>query len=86
MYFYVAAELGEVFNFEQALQYGMLLVVWHSKIPKETIKRYVGTYFIEKVRMMELSLSKAGDTKNKHTVSFIKIEIEHTTDGQFYKK
>ncbi len=82
MHPYMAAELGEGFNFEKALQHGMLPVVWNSKMPEETLKGYVGTYLIEEVknegivrkleafsRFLEAASFSHGSTLNQANVS-----------------
>ncbi len=48
---YMAAELGRRFDLEQALEQGMLPVVWGAKDPRATLAAYNGLYLREEVQM-----------------------------------
>lgn len=48
---YMAAELGDRFDFEKALQYGLLPVVWAAKHSQKTLEAYNGLYLKEEVQM-----------------------------------
>ncbi len=47
---FMAAELGDRFDFARALQYGTLPLVWDSAHPRDTLKAYVGLYLKEEVQ------------------------------------
>lgn len=51
MHPFMAAELGEAFSLEEALQIGMLPLVNDARSPKETINAYVAVYLREEVQM-----------------------------------
>ncbi|MDR2420229.1 MAG: AAA family ATPase [Puniceicoccales bacterium] len=50
MHPFLAAEMGPQFQLSQALQYGMLPVIWGQRHPADALKSYVGTYLEEKVK------------------------------------
>jgi len=54
MHPFMAAELGESFSLEIALEQGMLPVVWDSSSPSEVLKSYVGIYLREEVILESL--------------------------------
>ena len=47
---FMAVELGENFNFEAALAYGMLPLLWGTQEPAETLKSYISLYLDEEVK------------------------------------
>ena len=47
---FMAAELGELFNFEDALKFGMLPLRFEDPNPLETLKTYVALYMEEEVK------------------------------------
>jgi predicted AAA+ superfamily ATPase len=51
MHPFMAAELGEKFNLEKALQTGLLPLVWDSLEPKKVLSAYIGLYLREEVKM-----------------------------------
>ena len=51
MHPFMAAELGEAFSLEEALQIGMLPLVNDARSPKEAISAYVAVYLREEVQM-----------------------------------
>ena len=51
MHPFMAAELGEAFSLEEALQIGMLPLVNDARSPQETISAYVAVYLREEVQM-----------------------------------
>ncbi|MFA5975717.1 MAG: AAA family ATPase [Elusimicrobiota bacterium] len=48
---FLAAELGKRFDFERALQQGLLPLVWFASQPEETLKAYAALYLREEVQM-----------------------------------
>jgi len=60
MHPFMASELGERFDLEQALQVGLLPVVTESRVPGETVRGYVTLYLDEEVRAEGL-VRKIGD-------------------------
>lgn len=50
MHPFMAAELGEHFNLERALQFGMLPLILNAKNVKDTLNSYIGLYLKEEVQ------------------------------------
>ena len=50
MHPFIAAEIGENFNLNDALHIGMLPVIWSANAPRDALMAYVGTYLEEEVR------------------------------------
>lgn len=50
MHPFLAAELGERFVLSQALEQGMLPIVWSSRQPRKVLQSYVGLYVREEVQ------------------------------------
>jgi predicted AAA+ superfamily ATPase len=48
---FMAAELGKDFNFDKALEQGLLPLVWGAQNPKSTLSAYIGLYLHEEVKM-----------------------------------
>lgn len=48
---FMAAELGERFDLEQALRLGLLPLVWAAQKPEEVLKAYVALYLREEVQL-----------------------------------
>jgi len=51
MHPYMAAELGKYFDFEQALDVGLLPVIWSAQNPKEALHGYLHLYLQEEVQL-----------------------------------
>lgn len=51
---YMASEVGDLFDFKEALKIGMLPVVWGANSKEEAIKGYVGMYLSEEVKQEAL--------------------------------
>lgn len=67
---FMAAELGDEFDFNKALQFGLLPLVWMSKDPLETLKAYHGLYLREEVQMEALVRNISNFSRFLETVSF----------------
>ncbi|MDE0119647.1 MAG: ATP-binding protein [Bdellovibrionales bacterium] len=50
LYPFIPEELGEDFNLEQALRYGLLPIIWSSYDRSDKLKDYVGTYLKEEIK------------------------------------
>lgn len=57
---FFASEIGEYFTLEDRLKWGMLPIVFDSKVPHEVLKAYVGIYLKEEVQA-EGIVRKVGD-------------------------
>lgn len=51
---FMAAELGKDFNFNKALQSGLLPLIWAAEDPMDVLKSYQGLYLREEVQMEAL--------------------------------
>ena len=59
-YPFMASELKDSFNFEQALKFGMIPLIYQSKQPKATLNTYISLYVNQEVKMEGL-VRKIGD-------------------------
>ena len=50
LYPFIPEELGEDFNLDQALRYGLLPIVWSSTDKRDTLQDYAETYFTEEIK------------------------------------
>lgn len=50
MHPFMAAELGEIFSLDQALQYGLVPLIFESQDIADTLKAYIGIYLTEEVK------------------------------------
>ena len=70
MHPFMASELGEAFQTDRALQYGLVPVVVNSTVPLETLEAYIALYLREEVQM-EGFVRKIGDfSRFLETMSF----------------
>ena len=67
---FMAAELKDKFNFERALNIGMLPIVIDSTSPKDVLKGYIKLYIREEVHAEGLVRNIAGFTRFLETMSF----------------
>lgn len=51
---YLACELKEEFNFERALEFGLIPLIWESEEPAKQLASYVGAYIKEEVQQEAL--------------------------------
>jgi predicted AAA+ superfamily ATPase len=47
---FLPSELGEDFDFERALKYGLIPLIWNSSNPAAQLKAYIGLYLKEEVK------------------------------------
>ncbi len=47
---YLAAELGDLFDLKQALEYGLIPMIWESREPYDKIVAYISAYLKEEVQ------------------------------------
>ena len=67
---FVAAELGERFDFEQALRHGLLPVVLASDSPDEVLRSYAALYLREEVQMEGLVRNIGNFSRFLEAISF----------------
>jgi len=67
---FVAAELGERFDFEQALRHGLLPVVLASDSPGEVLRSYAALYLREEVQMEGLVRNIGNFSRFLEAISF----------------
>ena len=70
MHPFMAAELGDVFSLEEALDTGMVPLVMDAASPKETIGAYVALYLREEVQMEGLVRNVGSFSRFLESVSF----------------
>jgi uncharacterized protein len=67
---FMAAELGDRFDLDEALTHGLVPLVWTSEEPEEVLKAYVGLYLKEEVQMEGLVRRYDGFARFLEAVSF----------------
>ncbi|MBI2195365.1 MAG: ATP-binding protein [Planctomycetes bacterium] len=67
---FMAAELGKRFQLEEALQSGMLPVVWAASQPGEVLRTYVALYLREEVQMEALVRNVGNFSRFLEAISF----------------
>lgn len=72
---FMAAELGEDFDLDQALVQGLLPVVWDSEKPSDTLSAYVGLYVKEEVQAEALVRDLGGFHRFLEAVSFSQASV-----------
>jgi predicted AAA+ superfamily ATPase len=70
MHPYMAAELGEQFRLEKALVYGMVPLVWASKVPEKVLQAYISVYLQEEVQQEGLVRNVGGFARFLEAMSF----------------
>jgi predicted AAA+ superfamily ATPase len=70
LYPFMAAELGQQFDFLHALQYGMLPVLLNSLDPAAALEAYVGLYLKEEIQMEGLVRSLDNFSRFLEVISF----------------
>ena len=93
---FVPEELGDDFNLDIALRYGMLPIVWSSGDRSRTLNRYVETYLREEIkaealvrnlpgftRFLEVASLCHGQTVNMSSIA-TKCEISHQSVRDFF--
>lgn len=70
MHPFMAAELGARFKLENALEYGLLPVVWFSREPREQVKAYNALYLKEEVQAEGFVRNVGGFARFLEAMSF----------------
>ncbi|HRT63144.1 MAG TPA: DUF4143 domain-containing protein [Syntrophales bacterium] len=72
---FMAGELGNEFNLDQALQYGLLPLVIHAKDPEEVLRSYTALYLREEVQMEGLVRNVGNFSRFLEAISFSHASI-----------
>lgn len=80
MHPFMAAELGPRFDFEQALQYGLLPVVLASESPADVLRAYAALYLREEVQMEGLVRNVGNFARCMEATSFSHASILNVTN------
>lgn len=80
MHPYMAAELGNNFNLEKALNYGMLPLVWGSSVPEKVLQAYITVYLQEEVQMEGLVRNVGAFARFLEALSFSQGSPLNTTN------
>lgn len=67
---FMAAELGDEFNFNKALQFGLVPLIYTSKNPLDTLLAYVGLYLKEEVQSEGLVRNIGNFSRFLEVISF----------------
>ena len=77
---FMAAELGDSFDLDLALEQGMLPVVWDAPRPAETLAAYVSLYVKEEVQTEGLVQSIPGFSRFLESISFSHAGVLNTSE------
>ena len=77
---FMASELGDDFNFEKALQYGLVPLVINSANPIETLNAYITLYMNEEVKMEGLVRNISDFSRFLEIISFSNGSILNNTE------
>lgn len=77
---FMASELGDDFNLESALEYGMVPLVVNSVNPVETLNAYVALYLNEEVKMEGLVRNIGDFSRFLEIISFSNASILNNTE------
>jgi predicted AAA+ superfamily ATPase len=77
---FMAAELGDSFDLDLALEQGMLPVVWDAPRPAETLAAYVSLYVKEEVQTEGLVQSIPGFSRFLEAISFSHAGVLNTSE------
>ncbi len=77
---FMAAELGDAFSLDEALQYGMLPLVLDSDNPGAVLSSYAALYLREEVQMEGLVRNTGDFSRFLESISFSHGSILNTTD------
>jgi predicted AAA+ superfamily ATPase len=80
MHPFIAAELGERFDLEQALHQGLLPLVWDSDRPEETLRAYVSLYLKEEVQTEGMVRNVGNFSRFLESVSFSQASVLNTSE------
>jgi predicted AAA+ superfamily ATPase len=75
LYPFMAAELGEQFNLDEALRIGMLPIVRGGKVPEEILRAYSGLYLREEVQMEGLVRNIGNFSRFLEAISFSQAAV-----------
>ena len=75
MHPFMAAELGQRFDFDKALRYGLLPVVWGSESPADVLNAYAALYLREEVQMEGLVRNVGSFSRCMEATSFSHASI-----------
>ncbi len=75
MHPFMAAELGHRFNFDKALQYGLLPIVFGSPSPEDVLRAYAALYLREEVQMEGLVRNVGSFSRCMEATSFSHASI-----------
>lgn len=67
---FMAAELGKSFDFERALRYGLLPLVWESSDSADALKAYIGLYLREEIQIEGLARNIGNFSRFLEAISF----------------
>lgn len=67
---FMASELGSLFSFDKALQYGLLPLVWVAENPVDVLNAYHGLYLKEEVQMEALVRNIGNFSRFLEAISF----------------
>ncbi len=77
---FIAAELGDIFSLEKALEIGLLPVIMGSSNPREALQAYVGLYLKEEVQEEGLVRSLENFSRFLEIVSFSHASLLNVTN------
>jgi len=80
MHPFLAAELGDRFDLEKALNHGMLPVVWQSEQPADVLKTYAALYLKEEVQMEGLIRNVGSFARFLEAVSLSHARVINTAE------
>lgn len=76
---FMAAELGSLFKLEDALEYGLLPVVWTSKTPRDVLQAYASLYLREEVQWEGLVRNIGGFSRFLESITFSHAAVLNIT-------
>ncbi|NOX45342.1 MAG: ATP-binding protein [Chlorobi bacterium] len=77
---FMASELGDDFNFEKALRFGLLPLVYDSENPTETLNAYIALYLNEEVKMEGLVRNIGDFSRFLEIISFSNGSVLNNTE------
>jgi predicted AAA+ superfamily ATPase len=77
---FIASELGDIFNIENAMQYGLIPLIVNSKKPIESLKAYVSLYLSEEIKMEGLVRNIGDFSRFLEVISFSNASILNSSE------
>ncbi len=77
---FIASELGDTFNVDNALQYGLIPLIISSNKPIESLKAYVSLYLSEEIKMEGLVRNIGDFSRFLEIISFSNASILNTSE------